>query len=133
MSVLHLEHLYQESQFKSCCFRHFCLILLLFIFWNSTASTRLTTECPTQGLSCRISFKKNLLEEIQNGVFLVSLLSGTTYYNLPQWIWNFQSFQWSHANVNRFFRLYYYSSWSLSLNLGFFVGGLLLWILFIYH
>ena len=103
-----------------------------FLFWNVTASTSFITECPTQLLSCGQSFKNNLVEDIQNGVFLLPCLFGTAYSNCFQWIWYFQSLPWSHAtcNWNCILSYYYYY---LLLNLGLFVGGLVLSILLRFH
>ena len=96
-----------------------------FLFWNYSTSIGFITEGPTQLLLCITSFKINFLEYIQNIVFLVPRLSSTTYSNHFQWIWNFQSFQWSPAPLNSHFSLFS-SSCCFVLNLGLFRGCLVL-------
>ena len=90
--------------------------LVASILWNTTASIGFITKCRTQWLSCSTYFRYHLLENTQNGVFLVLCLIGTTYPNYFQLIRNFQYFQWSHATFDWPFILSY-SSWSLLLNL----------------
>ena len=106
--------------------------LVDFLSRHSKSSTGFITELPTQWIYLRPSFKTNLIEYIQNVVFLVSHLSWTTYSTFFHWSWNFQYFQWSHATFNWTFSLNSYSC-SLLVDLVLFVVGLGLHMLLRYH